>query len=381
MKTNGTRARNGKPNGAKPSKKEASNEMQEKVKEKYVRINQLATSKKIPSELRKKALIAWSRGIRAQLQWLLDWEGQLRSNFSRKVSDKTINDRRSTFFLFFADLRTRGFKITNVLNLKSKHIEALLTHWQKKQLSSSTIVARLSHLRFFCKLIDKNGMVSDQEVLANKNADYKVAKRVTVAKRDKSWKQSTINMPAVIKSAFAISKVFGHEISMMDAFGLRLRECLMMQPHRQDLGSELLVDRGGKGGLIRRVPIETAEQRATLDAVKRFVARGDSISGRDHGTLKQVYSKAERGFASLEKKHPELADYTMHGLRHGAVHALLRRRGLPVPAAGDQIDQRLSEEQRARLAEGMKAFGHSRISVATAYTGSLVPPKKTKVKK
>jgi len=346
-----------------------------KKEERHVRVKQLLVKLNVPSDLWHAALVAWPRGVRSQLQWLLDWQGKLRADSSRKASKKTVDDRKSTFTLFFSDLHARGYKIFNVLNLNSKHIEVLHLHWTAQGLAAATITARRSHLRFFCKLIDKNGMVPSQEALAAKLADYKVVKRITVAQNDKSWDQANVNMVAVIESAFEISPIFGHEISIMYEYGLRLRECVMLEPHRQDMEKELMVDRGGKNGLKRFVPIETLEQRAALSAAKAFVSRGDSLSGKDCGTLKQVYQQVHRWLSLLQKKHPELVGLTIHGLRHGAFHAALRRHGLPVPIAGDRMDQRLTREQEKLLAKIMLAFGHSRISVATAYGGSFSPKK------
>lgn len=63
-----------------------------------------------------------------------------------------------------------------------------------------------------------------------------------------------------------------HDLKYMKFFGLRPSEPLDLDVHKADLGEVLVVK--GKHGLVRVVPVETAEQRAHLDQMKSVYGPG-----------------------------------------------------------------------------------------------------------
>ena len=75
--------------------------------------------------------------------------GVLSSN--RDGSYETQTARKYVLTQAGSDLNTLGFRVSNPLAMKAKHVHFLLDHWKDKSLTNSTIKNRMSHLRWLEK--------------------------------------------------------------------------------------------------------------------------------------------------------------------------------------------------------------------------------------
>jgi hypothetical protein len=165
------------------------------------------------------------------------------------------------------------------------------------------------------------------------------------------------------------------------AFGLRASEVLRMRPVESDQGDHLLISRGTKGGLQRSVPFSCdpqwrAEQRKLMDKAAQICA-GDPkrATGFEGKTLKQARGYLEWIVHRSGGSQTQLG-ICFHGLRHEyAVRRFEELTGLPAPvlrrAALSAYTSRMDLVRKARQQIAAE-LGHRRVSVTSAYLGSVV---------
>jgi site-specific recombinase XerD len=252
---------------------------------------------------------------------------------------------------FAEDLVNLGYKITDIHNLKLKHVQAVTQYWQQKKLSIATIKNRLSALRQLSIILRKPALMPSNKAL-------NIGQRKYISHTNRALFDPDF---ADIKNPYLRVSV-----ELQRVFGLRREESLKIKPHLADKGKELSLQPSWcKGGRGRVVPILTPEQRYWLDKAKEIAGQsGNSLIPSDKNYIRHRY----------------LYDKTIHnaGLRnlHGLRHAYAQRRykeltGWEAPINGGLTSKQLTSEQKeidhhARMLL-TEELGHSRKIILATY--------------
>lgn len=314
-------------------------------------------------------------GWKTELSKIITQHNKLTVKGDRNVGDLTRNARIDILYQGFRELREIGFKIENPRNFNEKHMHALVSSWEARGLSASTIQNRISMFRIFAGWIGKSNMIK-------RSQDYcsspEVVRRSQVAKVDKSWSAKDIDMPTLLLQIEAYSKHAAAQILMMNAFGLRRNEALCFKPNLNWLridesGLEYIRVRDGtKGGRERVIVVETQLQRCALIYAQQVTGKQKNANiGYPDRSLSQ---SVQRYNYIMRKFHLTKADLgvTGHGLRHQYANERYEKlSGMQSPVRGgnkpSEIDKDADIDARYQVSEEL---GHSRISVTAAYYGS-----------
>lgn len=295
------------------------------------------------------------------------------------VSFKTREERANALFRCFRDLRALGYKIQNPQCLGGRHVQALVGDWTAEQprsrertLSPAMIQSELSHLRTFADWIGKAGLVLPAESYVDSPA---LVRRRYIAAEDKSWQARGVDPDTLIEQIAAHDPWVAAQLRVARAFGLRVKEAVMLQPHRAAKPDEastphryLEVMRGTKGGRLRVVPIDTEPKRAALDAARKLVGRESGHLGNPARDLKQNLDRLHYVMRKFGVTRRALG-ITAHGLRHGyAADRYEKLSGTPAPVRGGHIADR-DADLRARLGVA-EQLGHGRPEIAGVYVGA-----------
>jgi integrase len=296
------------------------------------------------------------------------------------VSYKTMQERRNFLYTFFRDLRDdpQHFRI-DPRSLGRRHVEHAVNQWKKRGLSAGTIQNYLSILRVFSAWIGKAGLVAPSD--AYFKDDPTLIKRTYRATRDKSWAANGVDVDAVIAEVDQEDPRVGAQLRMCDAFGLRVKEALMLRPHMAVLIGQsavvkgetyetyLEVLRGTKGGRLRHVPIINDRQHAAIQHACTLVTRPTESLADPSLKLQQAERRFYKvvGVVGITKKK---LGVTVHGLRHGFAHRRYQdKTGSPVPIAGGGSHDRAADH-KARMTIS-KELGHARKGITSAYLGHM----------
>ena len=302
----------------------------------------------------------------------------------KSVSLKTQSERACSLFRCFKDLHALGYKIRNPYCLGGRHIRALMEDWTSPQprsrhatLSPATIQSELSHLRTFATWIGKAGLVLPAEAYV---ADPARVTRHQAATEDQSWRGHGVDADALIEKIAAYDPWIGAQLRLGRAFGLRVKETMMLRPRLAECppentnpsagwtGPHLEVLRGTKGGRLRLVPIDTPGKRAALDAAKALVTTDAQFLADPKRSLAQNLDHLGYVMKKFGVTKKSLG-VTAHGLRHeyaGDRYEALAGVSPPV-RGGTQPDSAIDERARLHVAEEL---GHSRTQIVSAYCGA-----------
>lgn len=307
----------------------------------------------------------WAKALAA----LIKAKGETRAHESNKaISDATADKRWKVLFAGFRQLRELGYRLERPESFCGRHMQALVDAWVEGRLSPSSIQNRISVFRTFCEWIGKRGMI---EASANYVTDPSAVRRTSVATQDKSWTPRGFNAAEIIAQVREYDVRVGTAMELQLAFGLRVRESLLIRPHLADLENVLDVSRGAKNGRHRVLRIRTEDQCLALERAKSVVqAETDSVAGpvseRDWDQVKDHYYYVMDKFGITRR-----GGITSHGLRHenaNAYFAMVAGYRSPVqggPAPTDRAKERFA---RLQLAEHL---GHSREPITTHYVGRV----------
>ena len=302
----------------------------------------------------------------------------------KTVSAKTQSERASALFRCFRDLHALGFKIRNPYRLGGRHVAALIADWtaerpraRRATLSAATVQTELSHLRTFAGWIGKPGLVRPAESYVPASAS--VTRRYA-ATADRSWSARTADPDALVEAIAREDAWVGAELRLARAFGLRVKEAVMLQPRLAERsatgapviagtpGEWLEVARGTKGGRPRLVPIDSPAKRAALDAAKALLASDAQPLADPARSLKQNLDRLHNVLKKFGVTRRALG-VTAHGLRHGyAAERYEALAGVPAPVrAGPPPTAAADRLARLQVAEEL---GHGRRQITNAYLGS-----------
>lgn len=264
----------------------------------------------------------------------------------------TRADRRQILMSAANDLARLGYHIASARQLKRKHIIALTTHWQKKELDNGTIKNRLAALRHLALLLNKTEIIP-----SNKN--LQVGSRRAIAVENRAVVNPDLSL--VTHPAIRIS------LELQRHFGLRREESLKIKPWMADQGDKLSLQGSWcKGGRPREIPICTEEQRYWLNQAKQLVSRYDQSlipAGQSYIRHRYAYDK------QLQK-----IGIRSHGLRHAYAQQRYKElTGWDAPIVGGPLCEELNDEQRQKdvMARMIltEELGHSRIQITRVYCG------------
>jgi integrase len=302
-----------------------------------------------------------------QAKMLLDNFGSSHLHKNKGVGNATKKARIYVVMQFIDDLRGLGFKIKNLNNLEQRHVTAVVGKWKAAKLSPSTIMNRLTHLRWLTTALGKRGFMKTPAEYGLEKEDIA---RTYVATVDKSWFGKYFITEELIGRATELDPWVGIKFEMMEAFGLRIAEAILARPRVSDNGNNLVVEDGTKGGKTRIVPIASPKQREILERAKALslkASRGALISPERDDPEKErqrIYLVCRK--LGLTKK--ELG-VTPHGLRHGYANDEFKElTGVDSPVRGGPELPNTPEIVDAKQAIS-NALGHRRIQITAAYVG------------
>lgn len=295
----------------------------------------------------------------------------VRKSIPSDSSKKTRLERRNGLRLIFAELWQLGYKLKSPTALKPKHLHALCSHWQQKNLGVKTIHGLFSNIRAFCRWIDKEGMLQDISTYFN-GREHLV--RQTATTEDFSWEAKGIDIDEFIEKARQLDQRLPVLIELQRHFGLRTREAIEFRPWRAAAygDSHIYVTDGTKGGKHRMIPISNERQRQVVAAAKTIV--GDRLNSQmrwPDKTWRQAQGRYYYLMGLLGATHAGMGA-TPHGLRHGFLQDRYQHyAGVPAPVKGTgDLPPNRAEHKQAMLATSMEA-GHYREAATGMYCGSL----------
>ncbi len=272
----------------------------------------------------------------------------------KEGSYATQRNRERILTLAANELHAMGYRKMQAKSLKPKHIEALVKHWQEKELSAGTIKNRMATLRWWSVKVNK------QNVMARSNEHYGIPDRRFVTNESKARNLTETQFDRVKDEHVRMS------LELQRAFGLRREEAMKFQPSYADRKDHVRLKASWtKGGKPRAIPVRTDTQREVLDRARALAGFGSLIPPqRNYVQQLRVY-EGNTTRAGLSN---------MHGLRHAyAQERYEELTGWKCPATGGPNRAALSQEQKeldhqARLTISQE-LGHEREQITAAYCG------------
>lgn len=286
----------------------------------------------------------------------------------KRVGQGTMDKRRTVVRGFFSDLFDLGYRIESIHNLKEKHLTAVFTFLEGEGQSPATLQNKISIMRVFCGWIGKPGMVKDSTHYVK---DKISVKRTMVAQEDKSWDGNGIELLERLADIRKKDESVALCLEFCLAFGLRVKEAIMIRPAAAHEGSFVMLREGTKGDRSRVIPVENEVQRNLLKRAKEQMDKKTGFIGGQRGkTLQQKY---DRFFNVLKSVGITLKDsgISAHGLRHQYMQKSFEEMtGIPSPIKGGDLSLLDKNELHVASQKLMERAGHTRVSIGSAYYGS-----------
>lgn len=270
------------------------------------------------------------------------------------------NDMKVMLKKCVRDLHTLGYKVGHVKGFKSKHIYKLVEHWKEQNKSSGTIKNYLSKLRNLGEILDNDKLVKPD------NSFYNVEGRQYYSKENKAIHN--------VDFSKCTDKLIRLSMEGQLLFGLRREESIKFILSEALTNSNYieLAPSWTKGGIGRRVPITSHEQRDWLNRVKETVNPGQSLI---HEGLSY---KEQLNKYTVQTRHLGLRK--LHGLRHAYAQRRYReltqffdpnKKGWECPFNGgkyinemNQNEKNIDYKVRTMLT---RELGHSRLNILKSY--------------
>lgn len=334
-------------------------------------------------------------GWRKQLAELLKQQENLRTvRGDRRAADRTLEARGKILYRGFEELKLLGFRFDTITSFRQKHMHALVGKWVDEKKSASTIQNRMTTFRIFCTWIGKPGLIGPTSEYVK---DPAKATRVLSAQTDKSWSGNGVDIDEQIAKIRAMDERAGLMLLAGRTWGLRRLEMVCIRPYatvvqgsttsivafsdvnvsREELkaaiaasGSGLPIKKGTKGGRYRVLPLDTPEKLDVLRQLQSVVKDHDGFLGWPGESLK---TNARRLSYIAEKFGITKASLgvTLHGLRHEVANNEFEHLS-GVQSAIRGGNSPLHGEVRVAAQLVANLLGHSRVSIISAYCGSVV---------
>ncbi|WP_233810314.1 phage integrase N-terminal domain-containing protein [Paraburkholderia sp. HP33-1] len=311
----------------------------------------------------------------------------------RRASDLTLKARGDILFQAFRELRILGYRFDTITSFRQKHMQALVNRWLEERKAASTIQNRITTFRIFCCWIGKPGLIGPSAQYVKVPTQVR---RTLSAQTDKSWSANGVDVDEKLAQVRRFDERAWLMLLAGRTWGLRRLEMVCLRPHatvvvgsttnivafrdvkvsRDELtaaiaasGSGLPIRKGTKGGRYRVLPLDTPEKLDVLRQLQAVVRDHDGFLGWPGESLK---TNARRLSYIATKFGLTKADLgvTLHGLRHeiannefehlSGVHSAIRGGNSPLRG-----ETRVAAQLVAQL------LGHSRVSIISAYCGSV----------
>ncbi len=283
----------------------------------------------------------------------LQWDIQKLLRVNRDGSRTTQYQRKMMAFRFAKDIDALGCRGIRLPSIGNRHVNKAVNRWKQQGLSDTTIMNRLSAIRWLGHKIGKPNLGYD----SNRAFGLNGRSQTSVNKAQ----SLTVTVTRQVTDPY--TRV---GFKLQAGFGLRRSEAMKIQPRWADRGTKLVLKGSWtKGGRPREIPIRTAYQRGVLEEAKRLAGNGSMIP--PHKSYKQHLHtwEYETRKAGLSKTH---------GLRHAYAQTRYHElTGWKSPMQGGPSRDTLSGKQREldiqarqQIAEEL---GHARISITYVYLG------------
>jgi len=307
----------------------------------------------------------------------------------KTLSKQTMNANQSGMVNILNTLKGLGFKLQKIINLKQKHIYALVRAWEDQGLAPRTIEGKVSKIRIMASWVDKRDMVKHFS-LYGKNPAALVVERVPKVAKD--WAANGVDAVEKINEVLADNIFFGLVLDLKHTFGLRMREACLFQPHEDVIGAAIHITRGPKGGKPRYLTIREESECDLIEQLREIIPpHGNIITAyvaymmkykcRKPGKIMKLDTFKRACYRCCNKHGISRSEGLVpHGLRHERAHLLYKKHtGVNSPLHGGDPSTITHEQSKAARNEVSRNFGHERDSISSAYLGS--PPKKSAFKK
>jgi integrase len=260
-----------------------------------------------------------------------------------------------------------GCKIEDPGGFREYHLKKLARYWEQQGIKD--LQTRISIFRIFGNVwLGKRGMIRDSKRYVENPASVR---RRCATTEDKTWSGKGLHVMEMIRRVEAIDARVAMILEVMYAFGVRIKEALLLRPHVAGEKEVLVLNRGTKGGKHRISDILATVQNDVLQRAKAYAARKTSSMIPDERKFasyrRHVYRVCNK--AGIARKF----GLVPHGLRHEYAnqrYAEITNAKSPIKggASGD-VDPELDKYARAQIAESL---GHHRPRIASAYLGAIV---------
>ena len=276
-------------------------------------------------------------------------------------SYSTQSDRHRYLQLIARQLNELGFKHMSISSLKTKHVWALVRHWQSEispftgsLISNGTIKNRMTVIRWWASKIDK------ASVVPRTNRELGIEDRIRLPVQDKAFTLTD-------EQKADVPKYINLSLRLQQEFGLRREESAKFNIAKAEYETHIkLIKSWTKGGRERVIPILNEKQRELLNEIREYAPN-----------------------RSLVPAHMSYAHYLSHrryitggvGLRgtHGLRYHYAQQRylalssGITPPRMGGVKHSQLTATEKAKDVEARtivsSELGHVRIDITRTYLG------------
>lgn len=294
-------------------------------------------------------------------------DNRTRSEASPEISGSMSQERFRLMTVFLDLLAEQGFGPEYLWTLKPKHYDAVISELVMRGTAPGNLRKHISAFRCLYGWMDKSqGLKANRALLP---ASYH--RLPTYARRKLTWTENGVDFLAKLALIPPEQAWIRAALELIQAFGLRLGEAMMIDLNIADRGLYLLIYTGSKGRRWRIIPIDTPAQRALVKRLKAAFPAGQALIGPDHliskERAKRDYYRVVRVKLGITKKE---SGVVTHGLRAEFLCRLYRRlTGEDAPILGG----RPVAPARDRAARRILAFvsGHSRLHISRFYIGKV----------
>lgn len=285
------------------------------------------------------------------------------------MTRKTHLDKLSVFFDYIGE----SFKLQKVENITDTHILSYIDDAFKKGVSSSTVWNTVSAVQYLIRQFPGQTRVSETSDLKKKylelqrenNPDFKkqdIQRHYLNTGKNPAWTQTEIDRATELalkmqRPDVALSIHFGLEL------GTRLHETFRQdRAHLDDAIKTGNLVTKGKGGLIRKIPVQTIRSLKIVNTAYQLTSHGNQKPFLKHGIkTHQAMRRVQNWIYNHRDKFSDdgQRQLTYHGLRHTYAQKEFER-----------IYNRTQNEQRA-LREVAEQMGHHRAWITKIYLESF----------
>jgi integrase len=286
---------------------------------------------------------------------------------SRACSEATMTSRRLDLGRTFDLLAQDNRGVRTLADLTPRQLPRIIQTWDRQSIAPRTQIQMFATLKWFWRMHGLQvGSIKDY---VSDPGRYVVHGAAT---EDRS-----VSARADVQQIFADlddqDERIGQFARLAWALGLRMLECLRLQPHEDFDGQTLKIARGAKGGRPRTVSLEAAGE-ARAEVARQALARLRELAppGGHAGWPGRKLAQSRTYFYYLLRcvgLTKSQLGVTFHGFRHDyACDRLEELSGITAPVRGGLgVDYRALREHQKVIS---RELGHHRIKITAAYYGS-----------